>query len=61
MLEESEDLPFIKIINIGAKIIAYKIKTYLPCKIAVFLMHLRPLDLRPIYLTRHGETKNIVE
>lgn len=54
--EEKEGLSFIKIINVGRKVIAHNIKGYLPSHCVLYLMQMH-LKERTIWLTRHGESE----
>ncbi|KAI8802329.1 6-phosphofructo-2-kinase-domain-containing protein [Cladochytrium replicatum] len=53
--EENEDISYIKIYNVGKKVVAYNIKGFLQSQCVFYLMqiHIRP---RMIWLTRHGES-----
>ncbi|KAI8909906.1 6-phosphofructo-2-kinase-domain-containing protein [Powellomyces hirtus] len=54
--EEQDDLGFIKLINVGKKIIAHNVHGYLESQCVFYLMqmHIKP---RTIWLTRHGESE----
>jgi 6-phosphofructo-2-kinase/fructose-2,6-biphosphatase 2 len=49
------DLTFIKLINVGSKVVVNKIKGYLESRIVYYLMNLHIVP-RTIYLSRHGES-----
>lgn len=53
---ESDEVSYIKLIDIGRKFVLNRIDSYLPSRIVFYLMNLhnRP---RTIYLTRHGESE----
>ncbi|KAJ3057115.1 hypothetical protein HK102_011100, partial [Quaeritorhiza haematococci] len=53
--EESKGVSFIKIINVGKKVIAYNINGYLQSQCVFYLMQLN-ISERTIWLTRHGES-----
>eukprot|EP01121_Diplochlamys_sp_Union-15-3_P020605 TRINITY_DN8068_c0_g1_i1.p1 TRINITY_DN8068_c0_g1~~TRINITY_DN8068_c0_g1_i1.p1 ORF type:complete len:311 (-),score=22.73 TRINITY_DN8068_c0_g1_i1:27-908(-) len=55
-----EDLPYIKLINVGQQVITNRINGYLASQIVFCLMnyHIRP---RRIWLTRHGESQDNVK
>ncbi|KAJ3148643.1 hypothetical protein HDU86_007398 [Geranomyces michiganensis] len=54
--EEQDELGFIKLINVGKKIIAHNVHGYLESQCVFYLMqmHIKP---RTIWLTRHGESE----
>ncbi|KAJ3007626.1 hypothetical protein HKX48_009012, partial [Thoreauomyces humboldtii] len=54
--EDHDDLGFIKLINVGKKIIAHNVHGYLESQCVFYLMqmHIKP---RTIWLTRHGESE----
>jgi 6-phosphofructo-2-kinase len=54
--EENEGLSYIKIINIGKKVITHNIKGYLQSHCVFYLMQMNIKD-RTIWLTRHGESE----
>lgn len=58
--EKDADLSYIKLINIGKRVITNNIHGYLPSEIVFYLMnyHIHP---RAIWLTLHGETDDIVQ
>lgn len=53
--ENSKDLTFVKLINVGQQVLINKIETYLQSRIVYYVMnlHVKP---RTIYLSRHGES-----
>jgi broad specificity phosphatase PhoE/predicted kinase len=51
---------FVKVIDVGRKLVAHRIQGYLPSRIVYFLMNIHPIP-RPIYLTRHGESEYNVQ
>lgn len=51
---------FVKLIDVGRKLVAHRVDGYLPSRLVYFLMNLHPIP-RPIYLTRHGESAFNVE
>ncbi len=51
---------YVKVIDVGKRVEAYRIQGYLPSRLVYFLMNLHPIP-RPIYLTRHGESLFNVE
>ena len=50
---------YVKIIDAGRQVICNRIEGYLSSRLAFFLMQIRPTE-RPIWLTRHGESKSNV-
>ena len=58
--EEKRDVSFIKIINVGKKVIANGINGYLPSQCVLYLMQIH-IKERTIWLTRHGESLYNVE
>src|SRR5438477_1560459 len=50
---------YVKIIDSGRQVICNRIEGYLSSRLAFFLMQIRPTE-RPIWLTRHGESKSNV-
>ncbi|KAI8818889.1 6-phosphofructo-2-kinase-domain-containing protein [Fimicolochytrium jonesii] len=54
--EEEDDLGFIKLVNVGKKVIAHNVHGYLESQCVFYLMqmHIKP---RTIWLTRHGESE----
>jgi 6-phosphofructo-2-kinase len=53
--EETLGLSYIKIIDVGAKVIAHHIKGYLPSQCVFYLMQMNIVN-RTIWLSRHGES-----
>ncbi|ORX90782.1 bifunctional 6-phosphofructo-2-kinase/fructose-2,6-bisphosphate 2-phosphatase [Basidiobolus meristosporus CBS 931.73] len=53
--EEDEDIQYCKIINVGKKVIAHNIQTFLAGQCVFYLMNMN-LAERQIWLTRHGES-----
>ncbi|KAF2668657.1 bifunctional 6-phosphofructo-2-kinase/fructose-2,6-bisphosphate 2-phosphatase [Microthyrium microscopicum] len=55
-LEASENLTFIKIVDVGAQVIINAIRDYIQSRMVYYLMnlHIRP---RSIWLSRHGESE----
>jgi broad specificity phosphatase PhoE len=47
---------FIKLIDVGRKLVAHRVQGYLPGRLVYFLLNLHPIP-RPIYLARHGESE----
>lgn len=54
-LEESEG-SFIRIIDVGRKLVAHQIQGYLASRLVYFLMNLHVVP-RPIWLSRHGQSE----
>lgn len=54
-LEEEEDVPFLKQVDAGQKIVSYRINGYIPGRLLLLLanIHTKP---RPIWFSRHGES-----
>ncbi|KAI9804671.1 MAG: Fructose-2,6-bisphosphatase [Piccolia ochrophora] len=54
--EDEKDLTYIKLINVGHKIIINRIQDYLQSRVVYFIMnlHIKP---RSIWLSRHGESE----
>ncbi|KAI8868955.1 bifunctional 6-phosphofructo-2-kinase/fructose-2,6-bisphosphate 2-phosphatase [Ramicandelaber brevisporus] len=57
--EESEDVSYCKIINVGKKIISHNIQGYLASHVVFYLMNMN-LARRRIWITRHGESDDNV-
>jgi broad specificity phosphatase PhoE len=57
---EDREGSFIKIIDVGRKVIAHRIEGYLPARLVFFLLNVH-IEPRPIWLTRHGESEYNVE
>lgn len=53
--EESRDVSYVKIINIGKKVITHNIHGYLQSHCVFYLMQLN-IKKRTIWITRHGES-----
>ncbi|KAL3901066.1 MAG: hypothetical protein SGCHY_000885 [Lobulomycetales sp.] len=58
--EEVQKTPYIKMIDVGRKVISYNIQGYLPSHCVFYLMQLHIAD-RQIWITRHGESRYNVE
>jgi broad specificity phosphatase PhoE len=54
---QDDEGSYVKIIDSGRQVISNRIEGYLPSRLAFFLTHIRPTE-RPIWLTRHGESKS---
>lgn len=54
-LEEAEG-SFVRVIDVGRKVVAHQMQGYLPSRLVYFLMNLH-LVPRPIWLTRHGQSQ----
>ncbi len=54
-LEEAEDVPFLKLVDAGQKIVSFRINGYVPGRLLLLLanIHTQP---RPIWFSRHGES-----
>jgi broad specificity phosphatase PhoE/predicted kinase len=50
---------YVKVIDSGRQVISNRIEGYLSSRLAFFLMQIRPTE-RPIWLSRHGESKSNV-
>ena len=57
---DSDSLPYIKLIDVGKKIILNQIQGYLHSRIVTYLMNLHT-SVRPIWLSRHGQSEFNVE
>lgn len=55
-LDPSEELPFIKIINVKHHVLLHKVPTGLGSRVAFFLLNLHPVAY-PIYIALSGETE----
>jgi 6-phosphofructo-2-kinase/fructose-2,6-biphosphatase 2 len=55
-LTSQENVPFIKLVNVGKEVTMYKIQGYLQSRICFFLMNLNIVP-RHIYFVRHGESE----
>jgi len=51
-----EAVPFIKLFDVGRKVVTNRISGYLPTRVVFFLMNLH-IQPRPIWITRHGESE----
>eukprot|EP01064_Diplonema_japonicum_P030703 TRINITY_DN5291_c2_g1_i1.p1 TRINITY_DN5291_c2_g1~~TRINITY_DN5291_c2_g1_i1.p1 ORF type:complete len:475 (+),score=69.17 TRINITY_DN5291_c2_g1_i1:57-1481(+) len=51
-----EDYPYIRMGDGGADLEINKIRGYVPCRVANFLMNVN-LSMRPIFLSRHGQSQ----
>ncbi len=57
---DEDEGSFVKLIDVGRKLVAHRVDGYLPSRLVYFLMNIHPIP-RPIYLTRHGESElNVV-
>ncbi|KAJ3371940.1 hypothetical protein HDU91_004806 [Kappamyces sp. JEL0680] len=54
--EEIQNMSYIKIINVGRKVIAHHITGYVPSQMVFYLMQMNIVK-RTIWLTRHGESE----
>jgi broad specificity phosphatase PhoE/predicted kinase len=54
-LSEAEDLPFVKVIDVGARLEVQGVRGHLASRLVFFLMNLH-LVPRTLYLMRHGES-----
>ena len=54
-LSEQENVPFLKLIDVGKTIISHRLRGFVPSKMSYLLsnLHIRP---RALWLTRHGES-----
>jgi len=54
-LEEGEEVPFLKLVDAGQKIVSFRINGYVPGRLLLLLanIHTKP---RPIWFSRHGES-----
>eukprot|EP01134_Creolimax_fragrantissima_P007836 CFRG7836T1 len=55
LTDQEGDFAYIKVINVGGKVVARNISSFLPGLMCTFLMNMH-LQQRPIWLTRHGES-----
>eukprot|EP00301_Raphidiophrys_heterophryoidea_P006061 c1247_g1_i1.p1 GENE.c1247_g1_i1~~c1247_g1_i1.p1 ORF type:complete len:586 (-),score=116.39 c1247_g1_i1:183-1940(-) len=53
-----ESLPFIKLIERGKRVVVNNIEGYMQGKIVQFLMNCAHQTPKPLYLTRHGQSRN---
>eukprot|EP00834_Sanchytrium_tribonematis_P002779 NODE_93_length_21530_cov_0.700387.p6 type:complete len:400 gc:universal NODE_93_length_21530_cov_0.700387:2190-991(-) len=54
--EENNNLSYVKVINVGRKIIAHNIQGFTPSQIVFYLMNIH-IHERSIWITRHGESE----
>jgi broad specificity phosphatase PhoE/predicted kinase len=54
---QDDEGSYVKVIDAGRQVISNRIEGYLSSRLAFFLMQIRPTE-RPIWLTRHGESKS---
>lgn len=54
--EEKDNMSFIKIIDVGRKVVAHLVTGYLPSQCVFYLMQMN-ISKRTIWLTRHGESE----
>ena len=54
---EDDEGSYVKVVDAGRQVISNRIEGYLSSRLAFFLMQIRPTE-RPIWLTRHGESKS---
>jgi predicted kinase len=54
---QDDEGSYVKIIDSGRQVISSRIEGYLSSRLAFFLTQIRPTE-RPIWLTRHGESKS---
>eukprot|EP00698_Gefionella_okellyi_P015047 TRINITY_DN4216_c0_g1_i1.p1 TRINITY_DN4216_c0_g1~~TRINITY_DN4216_c0_g1_i1.p1 ORF type:complete len:482 (+),score=81.30 TRINITY_DN4216_c0_g1_i1:80-1525(+) len=52
----TEDIPYIKYVDVGRQVVLNRIKGYLPSHICFYITHLHTTP-RPLYLSRHGESE----
>eukprot|EP00299_Pterocystis_sp_00344_P011566 c5418_g1_i2.p1 GENE.c5418_g1_i2~~c5418_g1_i2.p1 ORF type:complete len:426 (-),score=63.66 c5418_g1_i2:304-1497(-) len=57
MIDDEEDLPYIKIFDSGRKIEIHKVHGYLQSKIVQFLVNVRYTGQSTFYLSRHGQSE----
>eukprot|EP00835_Amoeboradix_gromovi_P005359 NODE_496_length_7738_cov_0.394031.p1 type:complete len:411 gc:universal NODE_496_length_7738_cov_0.394031:6428-7660(+) len=58
--EEQQELSYVKVVNVGRKIIAHNIQGFTPSQIVFYLMNIH-IHERSIWITRHGESKYNIE
>ncbi len=51
-----DSLSYIKMYDVGQRVVVNRINAYLPARVVFFLMNLH-LSSRPIFLTRHGQSQ----
>ncbi len=54
--EEENNIGYVKVINVGRKIIAHNIQGFTPSQIVFYLMNIH-IHERSIWITRHGESE----
>jgi broad specificity phosphatase PhoE/predicted kinase len=54
---EDDEGSYVKVIDAGRQVISNRIEGYLPSRLAIFLMQIRPTE-RVIWLSRHGESES---
>jgi 6-phosphofructo-2-kinase/fructose-2,6-biphosphatase 2 len=52
---DEENLSYVKVIDIGKRVVVNNVTSYLPGRVVFFLMHLHNTPRR-IFLTRHGQS-----
>ncbi|MCB9591801.1 MAG: 6-phosphofructo-2-kinase/fructose-2,6-bisphosphatase [Sandaracinaceae bacterium] len=57
---EEDEGAFVRVIDVGRKVVAHRIQGYLPSRLVYFLMNLHVVP-RSIWLTRHGQSSFNVE
>eukprot|EP00002_Diphylleia_rotans_P011530 TRINITY_DN2277_c0_g1_i1.p1 TRINITY_DN2277_c0_g1~~TRINITY_DN2277_c0_g1_i1.p1 ORF type:complete len:522 (+),score=108.55 TRINITY_DN2277_c0_g1_i1:46-1611(+) len=53
---EEDDTSYVKIIDVGKKVVVNNVYGYLPTRVVFFCMNMR-VSARPIYITRHGQSE----
>lgn len=53
---QEEEGSFVKLIDVGRKLVAHRVDGFLPSRLVFFLMNIHIVP-RPIYLSRHGESE----
>lgn len=56
-IEDDEDVPYIKMIDVGKKVISYKIQGFLASQTVYYLLNFNLTD-RQIWITRNGESQD---
>eukprot|EP01103_Thecamoeba_quadrilineata_P004584 TRINITY_DN1431_c0_g1_i3.p1 TRINITY_DN1431_c0_g1~~TRINITY_DN1431_c0_g1_i3.p1 ORF type:complete len:362 (-),score=68.25 TRINITY_DN1431_c0_g1_i3:874-1959(-) len=59
-IDETDKIPYVKVINVGERIIANRVKGYLESQIVFYLMNIH-ISPRNIYLVLHGENEYNVQ
>jgi broad specificity phosphatase PhoE len=54
---QDDEGSYVKLVDAGRQVISHRIEGYLSSRLAFFLMQIRPTE-RPIWLSRHGESKS---